>query len=103
MLSGEEKPPEDAFLPPGTEFVWEAFWRLHHDRSTEIRGFAFPMGGMILQSVPGRIPFSAVHGYAQRFGIIGEDFDLLIALIQPLDLEYLEWDREKREASASVD
>lgn len=68
----------------------------------DVNGFAVPMGAMLIQSAPGRIPFSALDRYARRFGIGGDAFDLLVALIEPLDLEYLDWDRERRAEAASA-
>lgn len=87
--------PEDAFVPPGAEFAWVAFWRLHQDRPQITTSFVMP-GGLsavaIVEPRPGRIPFAAIDCYARRYEIEGSTFDLLLALVDRIDSEYLKWE-----------
>jgi hypothetical protein len=53
------------------------------------------MGVTIIESMPGRIPFTAIDSYARRFGIVGEAFDHLLFFIGELDQEYLSFMAEK--------
>ena len=80
---------EEITLPPDQEFAWTAFWCLNGDRQMYSQGFGAPMGATIIEPIPGRIPFSAVDGYAHRFGIYGSAFDHLLYLVGELDQEYL--------------
>lgn len=52
------------------------------------------MGGM------GRIHFTAIDRYAERFGIAGEAFDDLLLFIRAIDDEYLLIASEKQKAEA---
>lgn len=81
--------PDDAVMPVGAEHIWSAFWMLHGDRPMVTQGFGSPMGATIIESMPGRIPFSAIDCYARRFGIAGEAFDRLLLLVSEIDREYL--------------
>ncbi|MFT8245194.1 hypothetical protein [Roseomonas sp. BN140053] len=54
-------------------------------------GVAAPMGGMILKSRPGRIPWSAVDRWCRRQGYGREDQDLLWRLLRVMDSEFLAW------------
>lgn len=76
-------------MPPGAEFAWAAFWRLNADRPYLVTGFAVPMGATIIEPRAGRIPFSAIDGYAKRYGIEGADFDVMLSLVEACDTEYL--------------
>lgn len=104
-LAAQSLLPEDAFVPPGTEFAWSAFWRLHDDRPHVITGsvIAAGMGGAtIIEPRPGRIPFSAIDRYARRFGIAGSAFDLMLALLDKLDSEFMAWEGEVARARAAA-
>lgn len=101
-LAARFQPPEDAFMPPGAEFAWEAFWRLHHDRPHVVTGFAVRMGAIVIEPRPGRIPFGALDRYARRFGIVGSAFDLLAELVGRLDHEFLAWDAERARQRAAA-
>ena len=89
-------------MPPGAEFAWAAFWRLHADRPHIVTGFAVPMGATIIEPRAGRIPFSAVDGYARRYVIRGSAFDTFTALIAACDDEYLKIDAERAKERAAA-
>jgi hypothetical protein len=94
-------------MPPGGEFAWAAFWRLHSDRPMMVTGYGIPMGGTVIQPRPGRIPFAAVDRYAKRFGVRGEAFDMFLSLVDAIDREYIAWETERfkqqtAKAAASV-
>lgn len=60
------------------------------------------MGVMVIEPRPGRIPFSAIDGYARRYRIAGAGFDLLSLLIEKLDDAFLAFDAERaKEAQGS--
>lgn len=63
------------------------------------------MGALALvEPRPGRIPFAAIDHYAQRYGIEGSGFDLLLTIVGVVDLEYLAIEGEKaRERAAQKD
>lgn len=64
-------------IPADLEFVWDAFWRLSTDR---------PVGFSV-----GRIPFSAITAYADRYGIAGIDaFDRFEQLIRAMDRAFVQ-------------
>lgn len=97
LLANLPKKPEEAFVPPGAEFAWGAFWRLHGDRQHVTAGFAAPMGATVIEPRPGRIPFRSIDAYARRYGVIGSEFDRWLALIEAVDKEYLAIETEKAE------
>lgn len=92
-------------MPPGAEFAWQAFWRLHGDRgyvSVTSKIIEAGMGGIgTVDARPCRIPFSSIDLYASRYEIEGEAFDLFIALIEVLDREFLAVEAEKARERAS--
>lgn len=49
-----------------------------------------------------RIPFVPIHFYAERFGFVGTEFDILIALVREMDAEYLDWLEEQRKAAEAA-
>ena len=93
-------------MPPGGEFAWEAFWRLNGDRPYSVSGYSIPMGGVILPPRPGRIPFTSVNAYADRYEIEGQAFDTFVILIEAMDREYVAWEiqrvKEQVERSKTV-
>lgn len=63
-------------LPEEFVFYWQAFWDLGTDRPT----------GM----AEGRIPFSAIDRFADRYGIVDlDEFEHFKAIISEIDGEYL--------------
>lgn len=78
--------PPEAELPDGAEYLYEAFWQLSTDRAQS--GFGVHP-----------IPFSAIDAYARRYGIVDEEFDVLLVSIRALDDEFIEImaDKIKRE------
>ncbi len=83
VRSGRAVPPRLLEPPPeaqlGLGLYMNAFFALASDR---------PPG-------PGRIPWSSVHLYAQRFGLSGTDEDDLHFLLVRMDLAYLDWVNKK--------
>lgn len=54
------------------------------------------MGGMVLKSVPRRIPWSAVAGWCELHGRDADDRAFLYRLIRAMDGEYLaHWHRKE--------
>jgi hypothetical protein len=58
-------------------------------------------GATIIEPRPGRIPFSAIDRYAERYEIEGEAFDLLVDLVNRLDSAFMKWDAEKARERAA--
>jgi len=88
-------------VPPGAEFAWAAFWRLHADRPYLVTGFAVPMGATIIEPRAGRIPFSAIDAYARRYGVEGSEFDTLEALVGACDAEFMAIEAERARERAA--
>lgn len=60
------------------------------------------MGGVgLVEPRPGRIPFSAIDRYAQRYGIEGSGFDLMCELIEVVDREFLAIEGERAKERAA--
>lgn len=80
--------PPEAELLDGSEYLYEAFWQLSTDRHQSGYG-VHP------------IPFSAIDAYARRYGIVDEEFDLLLFTIRAIDDEFIEimTDKIKRDTS----
>lgn len=97
-------------MPAGAEFAWAAFVRLHADRPryAVVRTYDIKAAGM--GAVPlvatelqgGRIPFASIDRYARRYRVEGSGFDVLVALIDALDNEYLAWESEKAKERAAA-
>jgi hypothetical protein len=77
-----------------------AFWRLHGDRPSIVTGYSVAMGATVIEPRPSKIPFLAIDRYAERYGIVGEAFDMLLDLLGVLDTEYLAWDAEQAQTRA---
>jgi hypothetical protein len=58
-------------------------------------GISVGMGSTVIEPRPGRIPFTAIDTYARRYELDGESFDLFLGLLEPLDREFLDWERER--------
>jgi hypothetical protein len=58
-------------------------------------GFAAPLGGMILRSQPGAIPWLTMAEWCDRHDYGAEEAEWLISLVTAMDAEYLEWWRRK--------
>ncbi len=76
--------PEDAEPEEWHGQLWRAWDALRYDRTY------LPMGG-------GELPvfFSSIDGYAQRYGIAGQDFDEFLILFRAIDDEWLTWCSER--------
>lgn len=59
---------------------WKAFWALSTDRQI----------GM----TAGAIPWSSIDRYAQRFDVIGDEFERLMRVIRAMDGAYLGYKKE---------
>jgi hypothetical protein len=69
-------------LYPWNAWVFEAFQELGTCRNV---GFSI-----------GQIPWTAIHEYANRYGIVGDDFDELNYLIRSMDDAFLEYKEEHK-------
>lgn len=78
--------PEEAQWPPWSVHIQVAFNELRDDR------FYGSMGGL------GRIYFTAIERYAQRFGIEGSAFDDFVTYVRAIDDEYVLVTNERAEA-----
>lgn len=70
----------------GEEWIWDAWGEMAGDRQTG-------MG-------PAPTPWSVVSSYSQRYGIIGDQFELFVHGIRALDhalIDYEDVERERRE------
>ena len=48
-----------------------------------------------MAGAPGPVPFDSIDLYARRYGIAGDDFEDLLALIQAMDRAYLQHAKEE--------
>lgn len=60
---------------PESQFYWNAFWALNHDRP-----FGMAMGG---------IPYAVMDIYARRNKLSDDDFSWLVDIIRALDTVWL--------------
>jgi hypothetical protein len=58
------------------------------------------MGATIIEPRPAPIPFAAIDAYAQRYGVEGHAFDVLLQLVTALDRAYREWETEQAQERA---
>lgn len=72
--------------PSEWDDLWRAFWRLDDERPHIVTGVAHPLGGILIKSIPRRIPWSAVLRWCQVYGI---DLDLAERCIGDMDAIYL--------------
>ena len=78
--------PEQAERPAWSGMYWGAWRALHNDR------FWGAGGGL------SEIYFSAKDGYAKRYGIYGDDFDLFLTLISAMDEEFVSFENARHAA-----
>lgn len=73
------------------QFYWQAWQALRDDRHFGA------MGGQR------RIWFSSIAAYADRYGVVGVEFDILVRLLMEMDAEYLDYvaEVEKEQAEAA--
>ncbi len=62
------------------QFYWRAFGALTTDRQ--------------LGMDRGPIPWRSIHCYAERYGVVGEEFERLSDLIRAMDRAYLDYFRK---------
>lgn len=74
---------------PGLEFYFNAFFTLSADRHI----------GM----AEGRIPWTAVDRYAQRYDLTDDEFDVLWDVLTAMDAAYLEWSNKESEKKAMAE
>lgn len=75
--------------------MWRAWHALHADRGHTIEGMAAPLGGMMLRSIPGRIPWTAIIRYADWHEYGREQTNILMRLLGDMDKIYLDWWTER--------
>jgi len=54
------------------------------------------------QPCSGPIPFGPINRYTERFGIAESGFDLMLAMLDRLDSEFLAWEGERARARAAA-
>lgn len=72
--------------PSEWDDIWRAFWRLDDERPHVVTGVAHPMGGLLIKSIPRRIPWSSVLRWCQVYGL---DLELAERCIGEMDAIYL--------------
>lgn len=80
---------------PHLDWIWEAWWRLGDERPHIVTGMSAPMGGSIIRSIPGKIPWSVIAHWCDAHGHGDEDRDVMDRCIQSMDAVYLNWWTEK--------
>lgn len=59
---------------------WHAYFALSTDRPSGL--------------AQGAIPWSSLDRYAQRFGIIGDEFDRFVSVMRAMDVAFLDYKKE---------
>ena len=91
LFAGREEEierPEDAQWPLWAGYIHAAWNELRDDR------FCGAMGGM------GRIYFTAIENYAERYDIAGSAFDDFLMFVRVLDDEYMRHADEKQKTES---
>lgn len=80
----QEISPDESELPESLILYWAAWQNLRYDRQYGMEGWQSP------------IPFVSIDVYARRYAIEGEEFDVLLRLVQAMDDEWLKYSEETR-------
>ncbi len=67
-----------------------------------LSGYALPTGGVVLESVPGSIPFAAIDRLAARLELASRGFEIFALLIGRLDQVWRDWHAERARQRASA-
>ncbi|WP_202208846.1 hypothetical protein [Gluconobacter sp. Gdi] len=88
-------------MDPAPEWlwIWRAWRRLSAERGQSTEGFMVPMGGGLIQSRPGSIPWTAVRAWADHHGLSLEEMALLDRCLVAMDRVYASHWAEKQKAS----
>jgi hypothetical protein len=70
-------------IDPTLEWIWRAWHRLSDDRPH--------FGGGMGPPIPGRIPWSVVHLWAEHHELQKGEMDMLDLCLGQMDVVYLEW------------
>ncbi|WP_249212088.1 hypothetical protein [Gluconobacter cerinus] len=81
---------EDSDFPPlhpkpELVWIWRAWHRLSSERSTETTGIMAPMGGSIIQSRPGYIPWTVTRAWAEHHELSVAEMALLDRCLVAMD------------------
>lgn len=96
-------------IPGWSVSIWDAFWRLDGDRRivTDVEVVPATVPGappmFLPRLIEQRIPFTAIHAYALRYGIDGAAFDDFRRLLGVLDDELMEIRAEQRAGITGAD
>ncbi len=83
--------PEDAEPEEWHNQLWQAWETLRYDRPYLAMGGEMP------------VFFSSISDYAERYGIVGHDFDEFLALFKAIDGEWLTWCAERAKERKSME
>lgn len=79
-------------MDPQPEFmwIWRAWHRLSASRQRLTQGFGVPLGGTVIESSPGMIPWEVVQAWAQHHGYTHAEMALLDRCIVAMDQVFIE-------------
>lgn len=89
LLASLEEQPVVPQLEVWDDQVWRAWCDLGTERPFIVSGYSVPMGGTVIQSRPGPIPWSKMQEWCDRAGCNSEDRDYIVPLIVAIDQEYI--------------
>lgn len=79
---------------PQYRWIWRAWHTLHDDRSYVVEGVSAGLGGTVIRSRPGRIPWGRVERWARFEALTRPEMQLLYAGIRAMDDAFLaDWQR----------
>lgn len=82
---------------PEFRWIWRAWEALHDDRVQSVEGVAAPMGGTLIRTRPGRIPWTTVRFWATHEELTRAEMELLRICLRAMDDVYLRhWQRISR-------
>jgi hypothetical protein len=103
-LVDPEDRPEMPLVPEWAEAPWRAWHDLHAERTYVVSGYSVAMGGMMIQSTPCSIPWTAVVAWCDRAGFADEERTEFIApIVAALDREFIAHNAAQRTKQAPED
>ncbi|MEQ1910801.1 MAG: hypothetical protein ABMA15_18415 [Vicinamibacterales bacterium] len=100
MLAGRiEDPPE---IETAWDWIWRAWWTLGKgDRPMITEGIGAPMGGTLIRSAPGFIPWSVMQRWIEVHDLDDVDGALLQHCVALMDQELIAWWREANKVESN--
>lgn len=89
---------EDTRTEPDPQWVWiwRAWHRLSSERTERVEGVMMPMGGGVIHSCPGHIPWTAVRAWADHHDLSAAEFILLDRCLMAMDTTFAtHWRKRK--------